>query len=73
MNNDIKVTGIVDHEDGSATVTLDLSPETYHKIFEYGFLKLITKGMDNAFAQHPPSPDERHGAITLLLYTTRIH
>jgi hypothetical protein len=45
MNNDIKVTGIVDHEDGSAT--LDLSPETYHKIFEYGFLKLITKGMDN--------------------------
>jgi hypothetical protein len=37
---------IVDHEDGSATVTLDLSPETYHKIFEYGFLKLITKGMD---------------------------
>jgi hypothetical protein len=38
MNNDIKVTGIVDHEDGSATVTLDLSPETYHKIFEYGFL-----------------------------------
>ena len=46
MNDDIKVTGIVDHEDGSATVTLDLSPETYHKIFEYGFLKLITKGMD---------------------------
>jgi hypothetical protein len=45
MNNDIKVTGIVDHEDGSATVTLDLSPETYHKIFEYGFLKLITKGI----------------------------
>jgi hypothetical protein len=44
MNNDIKVTGIVDHEDGSATVTLDLSPETYHKIFEYGFLKLITRG-----------------------------
>jgi hypothetical protein len=25
MNNDIKVTGIVDHEDGSAAVTLDLS------------------------------------------------
>ena len=45
MNDAIKVTGIVDHEDGSATVTLDLSPETYHKIFEYGFLKLITKGM----------------------------
>jgi hypothetical protein len=46
MNNDIKVTGIVDHEDGSATVTLDLSPETYHKIFEYGFLKLDMKEED---------------------------
>ena len=47
MNNDIKVLTIEDQEDGSATVTLDLSPETYHKIFEYGFIKLITKGMDN--------------------------
>jgi hypothetical protein len=65
MNNDIKVTGIVDHEDGSATVTLDLSPETYHKIFEYGFLKLITKGMDIRCTSED--------AITLLLYTTRIH
>jgi hypothetical protein len=45
MNDAIKVTGIVDHEDGSATVTLDLSPETYHKIFEQGFLKLIQRGM----------------------------
>jgi hypothetical protein len=25
MNDAIKVTGIIDHEDGSATVTLDLS------------------------------------------------
>jgi hypothetical protein len=49
MNDDIKVTGIVDHEDGSATVTLDLSPETYHKIFEdMDFrIKLITKGMED--------------------------
>jgi hypothetical protein len=46
MDDDIKVLTIEDQEDGSATVTLDLSPETYHKIFEYGFLKLITKGMD---------------------------
>jgi hypothetical protein len=54
MNDDIKVTGIVDHEDGSATVTLDLSPETYHKIFEYGFLKLITKGMDIDVSTNTP-------------------
>jgi hypothetical protein len=65
MNDDIKVTGIVDHEDGSATVTLDLSPETYHKIFEYGFLKLITKGDGYRCINED--------AITLSLYTTRIH
>jgi hypothetical protein len=27
MNDDIKVTGIVDHEDGSATVTLNMDAE----------------------------------------------
>jgi hypothetical protein len=47
MNDAIKVTGIIDHEDGSATVTLDLSPETYHKIFEQGFLKLIQRGIES--------------------------
>jgi hypothetical protein len=39
MNDDIKVTGIVDHEDGSATVTLcplNMDAATYHKVFEYG-------------------------------------
>ena len=46
MNDDIKVTGIVDHEDGSATLTLDMTPDTYHKIFEYGFIKLIMKGIE---------------------------
>jgi hypothetical protein len=47
MSNDIKVTGIVDHEDGTATVTLNLSPETYQKIFEYGFIELIKKGIES--------------------------
>ena len=54
MNDAIKVTGIVDHEDGSATVTLALSPETYHKIFEHGFIKLITKGMDTDVSTDTP-------------------
>jgi hypothetical protein len=47
MNDDIKVTGIVDHEDGSATITLDMDPATYHKIFEQGFLKLIQRGIES--------------------------
>ena len=46
MNNDIKVKTITDHEDGSATLTLDMPPDTYHKIFEYGFIKLIMKGIE---------------------------
>jgi hypothetical protein len=47
MNDAIKVTGIIDHEDGSATVTLDMDPATYHKIFEQGFLKLIQRGIES--------------------------
>jgi hypothetical protein len=46
MNNNIKIEAIEDHEDGSATLTLDLNAETYHKIFEYGFIKLIMKGIE---------------------------
>jgi hypothetical protein len=40
MNDAIKVTieDIVDHEDGSATITLDMDPATYHKIFEQRFV-----------------------------------
>jgi hypothetical protein len=46
MNDFIKIETITDHEDGSATLTLDMNAETYHKIFEYGFVKLIMKGME---------------------------
>ena len=47
MNDLIKIETITDHEDGSATLTLDLDAETYHKIFEYGFVKLIMKGLES--------------------------
>ena len=43
---DIKITEIEDNEDGSARVTLDMDAETYHDIFEYGFIQLIKKSMD---------------------------
>tara|TARA_R110000823_G_scaffold91118_1_gene200844 strand:+ start:371 stop:523 length:153 start_codon:yes stop_codon:yes gene_type:complete len=46
MNDLIKVVTIEDQEDGSAKLTLDMGAETYHKIFEYGFVKLITKGIE---------------------------
>jgi hypothetical protein len=42
----ISVANIEDNEDGSANVTLDIDEETYHKIFEYGFIQLIRKGLE---------------------------
>ena len=47
MNNDIKIETIEEHEDGSATLTLDMNAETYHKIFEYGFVQLVIKGIES--------------------------
>ena len=41
----ITVADIEDNEDGSAKVTLDMDAETYHKIFEFGFIQLVKKGM----------------------------
>ena len=43
----ITVTDIEDNEDGSANVTLDMDAETYHKIFEYGFVQLVKKGLEH--------------------------
>jgi hypothetical protein len=47
INKPIKVTDIEDHEDGSATLQLELDPETYAAIFNVGFVYLIRKGIDN--------------------------
>jgi hypothetical protein len=47
MSSDIKVTEIEEHEDGSATMQLNLDPETYAAIFNVGFVHLIMKGMES--------------------------
>ena len=47
MNDNIKITDIEEHEDGSATLQLDLDPDTYAAIFNVGFIYLIQKGIDN--------------------------
>ena len=46
MNDLIKIETITDNEDGSATLTLDLDAETYHKSIEYGFVQFIMKGIE---------------------------
>ena len=47
MSNTITVADIQDNDDGSAKVTLDMDAETYHKIFEYGFIQLLVKGLEH--------------------------
>ena len=45
-NNDIHIADIINHEDGSATVTVECSTETYNAVFNYGFVALLMKGME---------------------------
>jgi hypothetical protein len=47
INKPIKITDIEDHEDGSATLQLELDPETYAAIFNVGFVHLIRKGIES--------------------------
>jgi hypothetical protein len=47
VNKPIKITDIEDHEDGSATLQLELDPETYAAIFNVGFVHLIRKGIES--------------------------
>ncbi len=46
MSDTIKVVEIIEHEDGSAHVSLDMNPEVYAKVVEYGFVELLKKGME---------------------------
>ena len=42
----IKILKVEDQEDGSAKVEFDCDSETYHQIFEYGFIELLRKGIE---------------------------
>ena len=46
MSNDIKITELEEHEDGSATIQLDLSPEVFAEIFQAGFIALVKRGLN---------------------------
>jgi hypothetical protein len=42
----IKVVSIDEHEDGSATLDLELDKETFAQIFNMGFLELVRRGLE---------------------------
>ena len=44
--NDIHIADILNHEDGSATLTVECSTETYNAVFQYGFVALLLKGIE---------------------------
>ena len=45
-NNDIHIANLINHKDGSATVTVECSQDTYNLIFNYGFVALLMKEME---------------------------
>ena len=47
VNKPIKITEIEEHEDGSATLQLDLDSETFAAIFNVGFVHLVMKGIES--------------------------
>ncbi len=47
MNDNIEIVDIVEHEDGSATVKVDMEPEVFAKIFNVGFVSLLRKGIES--------------------------
>ena len=47
MSSYIRITDIEEHEDGSATLQLDLDSETFAAIFNVGFVHLIMKGIES--------------------------
>ena len=46
MSNEIKITELEEHEDGAATIQLDLSPQVFAEIFQDGFIALVKRGLD---------------------------
>jgi hypothetical protein len=46
IDEPIKITDIEEHEDGSATLKVECSPEVFAAIFNVGFVSLVKTGLD---------------------------
>ena len=44
-DDQVKVTDVQEHEDGSATLQVECSPETFAAIFNVGFVSLVKAGL----------------------------
>ena len=57
MKNDIKVTEIEEHEDGSATLQVECDPEIFAAIFNVGFIELVKRGLESERSEDVRSSD----------------
>ena len=49
MSDEIKITDIEEHEDGSATLQIECDPETFMAIFDLGFVTLVKAGLEKEY------------------------
>ena len=47
INKPVKVTDVVEHKDGSATLQVECDPETFAAIFNVGFIALVEAGLES--------------------------
>ncbi len=45
INEPIEITDIEEHDDGSATLQVECSPEVFAAIFNVGFISLVKTGL----------------------------
>jgi hypothetical protein len=45
-HDEIKVVDITEHEDGSATLSVDMSKELYAFFFEHGFRQVLMRALE---------------------------
>ncbi len=55
--NEIKITDIEEHEDGSATLQVECDPETFMAIFNVGFVALVKAGLESERSEDVRSGD----------------
>tara|TARA_S200002703_G_scaffold103574_1_gene89833 strand:+ start:592 stop:768 length:177 start_codon:yes stop_codon:yes gene_type:complete len=55
--DEVKITEIEEHEDGSATLQVECDPETFMAIFNVGFVSLVKAGLESERSEDVRSGD----------------
>ena len=55
--DEVKITEIEEHEDGSATLQVECDPKTFMAIFNVGFVSLVKAGLESERSEDVRSGD----------------